>query len=975
MKNVSHKYLLSRIMTMIGLAVFVLLPVITAAGSKASAAGNADLSEVFRGEIYTTAFDPGITSYTAYLGSSTDNYYSAFKTADPSATMQYSLNGGGWVNLLSWTSTGNLGIQYGHNTFDLKVTSSDSATTKTYRFNLNRAFPNDSSLRGLVVSSGTLNPGFAPGTMEYTMDVSYTTNSLSLTPILGDSSAAVTVNHASTASGAPYGPIALEVGSNTIQVNVTSADASKSSLYQIVVNRAKSSNADLSGLTLDQGAVLSPEFASGKTSYTANVANVVHSINVSPSLADSNATVTVNGSVVTSGAPTAVNLNVGANEIKLVVTAQDGSTKTYTLTVTRAASSNAALDNISIDQGSLTPAFTPTNLNYSVALPNTASNLNLLLTKSDLNETLSVSGAVYHSESGSVVTYNASLRAGENPIRIVVTAQDGSLNTYNINVTRESLASNADLSGLSLSEGELSPAFSSSKSSYTSYVPYRVSSLSVTASVYEPHASVKVNGEKVDSGQASRALHLDVGMNLIQVIVTAQDATTKTYSIAVTRASDSSGSSSSGSPTVSTVNEVPPVASASWELTINGTQQKDAAKVTTTNLNNQTVLTAELDKSKLDSIVGHKGTIVLRITSTVDRVDSVLSGEAVKLLENKQAALEIQTPNGNYMLSASELLIDSLSKQWGGQTELKDITVHVSISKSNTNMVRLMEETAGKESFTVVAPPVDFAVTASYNNQTVNVDKFSSYVEREIPIPNGVGTSKITTAIVLNENGTTRHIPTYVTSHDGRSYAVVKSLTNSTYALIWHPAAFTDVEGHWAQSAVNDMGSRMIVTGEDSSHYRPDATITRAEFTAIVVRALGLPDNGSISPFGDVKSGDWFVGAVAQAKGYGMINGYEDGTFRPLQTISRQEAMVMIERAMKIMGMTTKVDGPEGDTLLQPFSDRAAVDGWAKAAVAAVIKNGIVDGASAALLPKKEITRAETAAIVQRMLEKANFIN
>ncbi len=99
-----------------------------------------------------------------------------------------------------------------------------------------------------------------------------------------------------------------------------------------------SSNADLSNLTLSSGA-LSPAFAPATTSYTASVANAVTSITVTPTAADANSTIMVNGTAVTSGTPSgAIALAVGPNVITTVVTAQDAvTTKTYTVTVTRAA--------------------------------------------------------------------------------------------------------------------------------------------------------------------------------------------------------------------------------------------------------------------------------------------------------------------------------------------------------------------------------------------------------------------------------------------------------------------------------------------------------------------------------------------------------------------------------------------------------------------------------------------------------------
>ncbi|MFP3381546.1 S-layer homology domain-containing protein, partial [Bacillus sp. SIMBA_069] len=79
------------------------------------------------------------------------------------------------------------------------------------------------------------------------------------------------------------------------------------------------------------------------------------------------------------------------------------------------------------------------------------------------------------------------------------------------------------------------------------------------------------------------------------------------------------------------------------------------------------------------------------------------------------------------------------------------------------------------------------------------------------------------------------------------------SLTNSTYAIIWNPVQFDDVTSHWSKQAVNDMGSRIVVDGTGKGVFHPDRQITRAEFTAIIVRGLGLkPEQGEMI-YSDVK--------------------------------------------------------------------------------------------------------------------------
>ncbi|WP_051449234.1 S-layer homology domain-containing protein [Paenibacillus sp. FSL R5-808] len=413
-------------------------------------------------------------------------------------------------------------------------------------------------------------------------------------------------------------------------------------------------------------------------------------------------------------------------------------------------------------------------------------------------------------------------------------------------------------------------------------------------------------------------------------------------------------------------------------VTINGQKPEGITTDAITTDNGLTVQSVTIDAAKLSEALakdGDKPVIVIAVNSSADKVTVALTGEAVESLKNKQAIIEVHTPNGNYKLPATELGIDRFSAQLGDPVVLKDVLVHVDIAKSGIDKIRLLENTSKKGRFTVMSPPVDFAITASYKGKTVNLDKFTSYVEREIPLPEGVDPNKVTTAIVLEANGRVRHVPTNLTLRDGKYYSVASSMTNSTYSLIWHPMRFADVEGHWSQAAVNDMASRMVVNGVDTTHYLPNAAITRAEFAAIIVRALGLTNNGVKSVFEDVKSGDWYAGAVATAQEYGITAGDEDGTFHPAETITREEAMVMIARAMKLAGLDTSLSVAEADAALSKFADRASVAIWAQQAVAATVKMGLVSGSDAGLQPKSDITRAETAVIVQRMLEKAGLID
>ncbi|WP_248924747.1 S-layer homology domain-containing protein [Paenibacillus hamazuiensis] len=566
--------------------------------------------------------------------------------------------------------------------------------------------------------------------------------------------------------------------------------------------------------------------------------------------------------------------------------------------------------------------------------------------------------------------------------------------------------SHADLTSLQLTGAVLNPAFAPGTTSYSSVVASGVSAVTVTASVYDAaYATVKArvydsSGSQVSgphllsSGVASPPLPLKTGSNVIKLLVTAQDDTAKTYTVTVTREAPSSGGGhgSSGDDSGSSDGgSVSPGGSGAasgdaaedgWtrlRILIDGKQFDRIAAAASSQEGGVSVFTVKVDAAQLAAQLaeaGNKPVIVIPTTANADKVTVVLTGDAVKSLESKMAVLEIRTSLGNYVLPAAEVRIDSLSKQLEGGDKLREIQVKVDIAKGDSAKAKWLENAAVRERFTVVVPPVDFTVTASFNGKKVNAINNNAYPNSEvqIPLPDDSDPGKMTTAIVPEEDGSIRHVPTSMTMRSGKYEAIVRGLTSGTYSLIWHPAAFADVEGHWAESAVNDMGARMIINGVDENRFGPDAAITRAELAAIIVRALGLSYTGEPAVFTDVKAGDWYAGAVAKAYEYGIIEGYEDLSFRPANTITRQEGMMIIARVMKLVGLNANTGAASEEALLSPFADGGEVQGWARREVAAAISVGLIGGSADGLQPNREMSRAETAVIVQRLLEKAGLI-
>ncbi|WP_411348342.1 S-layer homology domain-containing protein [Paenibacillus sp. WLX2291] len=194
------------------------------------------------------------------------------------------------------------------------------------------------------------------------------------------------------------------------------------------------------------------------------------------------------------------------------------------------------------------------------------------------------------------------------------------------------------------------------------------------------------------------------------------------------------------------------------------------------------------------------------------------------------------------------------------------------------------------------------------------------------------------------------------------------------YALVQSSKTFPDVASSWSKDDVTDMASRLIVNGEDGN-FVPDREVTRAEFAAMLVRALGLADEQSSHLPKDVHTSDWYAGVVGTAINHGLIEGYNDGNFRPNQYITREEAAMIMSHAMDYTGQSTTLSDSQVQQQLNRFSDRKQVSNWAKKAVAATAKSAIVQGNQGRFEPQSHVTRAQAASMIRRLLQKAGWIN
>lgn len=173
---------------------------------------------------------------------------------------------------------------------------------------------------------------------------------------------------------------------------------------------------------------------------------------------------------------------------------------------------------------------------------------------------------------------------------------------------------------------------------------------------------------------------------------------------------------------------------------------------------------------------------------------------------------------------------------------------------------------------------------------------------------------------------------------------------------------FADIAGQWYESYVELVAEAGIIKGYDDGLFHGDNHVTREEFAAMLVRALGLTDNGKACAFTDI-SGRWSEEAIRIAAQNGLVNGVDATTFAPDAEITRQEMMTMIARALKATGLNVT-----GSDDLSGYADANEVSGWALSSVRTLVASGIISGDNGKLNPTGTCTRSEAAAVFSRLL-------
>ncbi|MFD1887806.1 S-layer homology domain-containing protein [Paenibacillus wenxiniae] len=328
--------------------------------------------------------------------------------------------------------------------------------------------------------------------------------------------------------------------------------------------------------------------------------------------------------------------------------------------------------------------------------------------------------------------------------------------------------------------------------------------------------------------------------------------------------------------------------------------------------------------------------------------------------QNQLQRIIVNTPLGQYHLPAT-LLQQAATN---GQTlELDIASDPVALAKAKTD---------GYSPYAAIAYTIH---TLASNGDKTAVRELGQYVKRTIA-SSDIQPGQRLTVVRAEENGSgaAQYVPVPFSIQAGQ--VTLLSNTNSSYIVLRATEpSFPDMQGHWAQSIVQKLRDQGIIQGQSDTQFAPATGVTRAEFAAMLTRALGVSGQTyrtSNRSFSDVPASAWYATAVQTATDAGWIKGDERGHFRPDAQITRQEMAVMLQRAWNEVMANHDASATANRTSTQRLTDTSSIANWAQPAVNQLYTAGLIEGnAKGRFEPARSLNRAESAAIISRLIDEA----
>ncbi len=311
----------------------------------------------------------------------------------------------------------------------------------------------------------------------------------------------------------------------------------------------------------------------------------------------------------------------------------------------------------------------------------------------------------------------------------------------------------------------------------------------------------------------------------------------------------------------------------------------------------------------------------------------------------------LATTGGSFTIPVDQVLAPPVLQQLGAASSA-DVALSIALAPSGVPAFH---------GLTVLGAPLSVQVTATASGKEISLDQFASPVTEVLKLPTAADPGTATGALLVD--GTPEHARTQFSGTD----ATIVAFEPGTYAVVSQQLQFKDIRGLPQAQAIESLADKLVTSGTRPGAYDPSGGVTRAEFAALVVRALGLWGVGQDVSFKDLPGSYWARPVIDAASAEQLIEGYPDGTFRPGAEITNDQMAAIAARAMAFLGIA------RGVATVEP-RDQAAIPAWARSDVALVLSRGIMGtSATGDFAPSAVTTRAEAAQIVWNLMQAAGI--
>lgn len=302
----------------------------------------------------------------------------------------------------------------------------------------------------------------------------------------------------------------------------------------------------------------------------------------------------------------------------------------------------------------------------------------------------------------------------------------------------------------------------------------------------------------------------------------------------------------------------------------------------------------------------------------------------------------------------------SVLKNLHGEADLKDAQYEVSLTP-----IEVKE--GGHANIEIAGEVYEFTVAfKTADGKLVKAAEVNGGVEITVPYSKDGVDEDLLGVYYFNEStGNWEYVGGQIDKTDNQLTVQLEHL--SKYAVLEYEKKFDDIsESHWAFKTLQVMTAKHIVNGTTETTFSPGKTTTRAQFVAMMVRALGLENSEETPNFSDVKNNDWFAKDVATAVNAGLINGLPDGTFAPNKVITREQMAIIIVRAYEFKKGEIQAE-PNGFLI---FKDHNQMDAGAKEFIGKASAAGLMAGpGEGKFAPKANANRVQAAQTIYNLLE------